>query len=100
MNRQKKELIKRIDELDTWIRIDMELGCGFAPPGAYDETYKEIYRLQEKLAHLRHYKGVEDMFFDERGQLADAVQETLRQPPRQKQAKGQKSRKNFRGMER
>lgn len=69
MNRQKKELLKKIDELETWITADADLGCGFAPPGAYDGMYKEIYKLQEKLAHLRHYKTVEDMMYDERGCL-------------------------------
>ena len=71
MNRQKKELLKKIDELETWIAVDTALGCGFAPPGAYDGMYQEIYRLQEKLAHLRHYKTVENMMYDERGTLAD-----------------------------
>ncbi len=71
MNREKKELLKKIDELETWIAADIELGCGFAPPGAYDGMYKEIDRLQEKLAHLRHYKTVEDMMYDERGCLTD-----------------------------
>ena len=71
MNRQKKELLKKIDELETWIAADTELGCGFAPPDAYDGMYQKIYRLQEKLAHLRHYKTVEDMMYDERGALTD-----------------------------
>ena len=71
MNRQKKELLKKIDELETWIAVDTELGYGFAPPGAYDGMYQEIYKLQEKLAHLRHYKTVEDMMYDERGALTD-----------------------------
>ena len=76
MTREKKELLKKIEELETWIAVDTELGCGFAPPGAYDGMYKEIYKLQEKLAHLRHYKTVEDMLNDERGQLP--VDEILR----------------------
>ena len=71
MNRQKKELTKKIEELETWIAVDTELGCGFAPPGAYDGMYQEIYKLQEKLAHLRHYKTVEDMMYDERGCLTE-----------------------------
>ena len=71
MNREKRELLKKIDELETWIAVDTELGCGFAPPDAYDGMYQEIYRLQEKLAHLRHYKTVEDMMYDERGALTD-----------------------------
>ena len=67
MNRQKKELLKKIEQMETWIAVDTELGCGFAPPDAYDGMYKEIYKLQEKLAHLRHYKTVEDMMYDDRG---------------------------------
>ena len=71
MNRQKKELLKKIKQMETWIAVDIELGCGFTPPGAYDGMCKEIYKLQEKLAHLRHYKTVEDMLFDDRGCLTD-----------------------------
>ena len=69
MNREKRELLKKIEEMETWIAVDTELGCGFAPPSAYDKTYGEIYALQEKLAHLRHYNTVEDMLYDVRGQL-------------------------------
>ena len=50
MTRQKKEVIKKIDDLEQWIEVDVELGCGFAPVGAYDETYREIDRLREELA--------------------------------------------------
>ena len=67
MTRQKKEIIKKIDEMERWIAVDEELGCGFAPAGAYDEMYKEIYRLQEELARLQHYASVEDMLYDTRG---------------------------------
>ena len=77
MTREKKELLKKIEEMETWIAADTELGCGFAPPSAYDKTYGEIYALQKKLAHLRHYNTVEDMLYDERGQLP--VDEILRQ---------------------
>ena len=71
MTREKKELLKKIEEMETWIAVDTELGCGFAPPGAYDKTYGEIYALQKKLAHLRHYNTVEDMLYDDRGCLTD-----------------------------
>ena len=77
MNRYKKELLKKIEQMEAWIAADIELGCGFAPPGAYDGMYQEIYRLQEKLAHLRHYSTAEDMLYDVRGQLP--VDEILRQ---------------------
>ena len=70
MNRQKKELLKQIRELETWIEVDQELGHGVAPPGAYDRIYREIYGLQEQLAHLMHYGSAEEMFCDERGQRA------------------------------
>ena len=73
--------------MEIWIAIDTELGCGCAPPGAYDGMYEGIYRLQEELAHLRHYKTVEEMCYDERGQVT--VEEILRQP-----ARNQKPRRN------
>ena len=77
MNREKKELLKKIEQMETRTAVDTELGCGFAPPGAYDKMYEEICALQEKLAHLRHYNTVEDMLYDVRGQLP--VDEILRQ---------------------
>ena len=67
MTRQKKEIVKKIDEMERWIAVDEELGCGFAPAGAYDGMYQEIYRLQEELARLQHYASVEDMLYDTRG---------------------------------
>ena len=71
MNRQKKERLKKIEQVETWIDADTKLGCGFAPPGAYDKMYEEIYALWEQLAHLRHYNTVEDMLYDNRGCLSD-----------------------------
>jgi hypothetical protein len=64
MTRQKKEIIKKIEALRIGIEIDRELGCGFAPEGAYDEAYKEIHRLEDELARLMHYECEQDMFFD------------------------------------
>ena len=80
MNRQKKELIKQIRALEEWIAVDEELGCGFAPPNAYHKECEEIYRLQEKLAQLRHYGSAEEMLYDERGQTS--VENILRQEER------------------
>ena len=67
MTRQKKEIMKKIDEIEMFIAADDELGCGFAPAGFYDLLYEQIYELQEKLAHLSHYKSVEEMLNDTRG---------------------------------
>ncbi|MBR0366377.1 MAG: hypothetical protein IJH94_06215, partial [Clostridia bacterium] len=67
MTRQKKEILKKINEIETWIMVDEELGCGFAPPGAYDHLYEEIYELKEQLAKLMHYDSVEAMYLDGRG---------------------------------
>ena len=67
MTRQKKEVLKKIWEIQDWIAADEKLGCGFAPPGAYDHLYDEIYELEEQLAKLMHYDSVEAMYHDERG---------------------------------
>ena len=67
MTRQKKEIIRKIDEMQRWIEVDTELGCGFAPVGAYDGMYRQINRLEEQLAKLQHYACVEDMLYDARG---------------------------------
>lgn len=60
MTRQKKEIIRKMDEIYNFIRVDEELGCGFAPAHAYDELYDQIYDLQTKLSHLRHFDSYED----------------------------------------
>ena len=67
MTRQKKEIIKKIDEIDRFIQADMELGAGFAPADAYSELEEESGRLYEELAHLRHYKDGMEMMYDTRG---------------------------------
>ena len=63
MTRQKKEIVKKIAEMERWIAADEELGCGFAPAGAYDEMYREINRLEEELARLQHFASREEKFF-------------------------------------
>ena len=71
MTRQKKEILKKIDEIERFIEVDMQLGCGFAPVHFYDPLYEQIYSLQEELAKLSHYESVEEMLYDERGQDFD-----------------------------
>lgn len=74
MTRQKKEILKKIEEIDNFIGVDMALGCGFAPASFYDPLYEEIYALEEKLAKLRHYSSRDEMLQDLRGcyQLGEA----------------------------
>ena len=68
MTRQKKEIIKRIDYLNMMVEVDMQLGCGFAPAGAYEETEREVADLMEQLAQLSHYPNAMAMMYDDRGQ--------------------------------
>ena len=42
MTREKKEILKKIEALEMGVAADMTVGCGFAPPNAYDEVYREI----------------------------------------------------------
>ena len=67
MTRQKKEIEKRILEIQRFIEADQELGCGFSPAGAYADAEHESDQLFEKLAHLRHYESAEAMMYDCRG---------------------------------
>lgn len=67
MTRQKKEIVKKIDEIRNFINADEELGCGFAPAGFYDPLYKQIGDLEEELAHLSHYANAQEMWLDPRG---------------------------------
>ena len=67
MTRQKKEILKKIDEIERDIEIDQQLAFGMVPPGAYDSMYQQIDELWDKLARLSRYESKEAMFFDERG---------------------------------
>ena len=67
MTRQKKEIMKKIDEMHTFILADIELGCGHAPAGFYDPIYQQISDLEEELAHLSHYASAMEMMMDSRG---------------------------------
>ena len=71
MTRQKKELIREIDEIIAFIEADNELGCGFAPAGFYTPLEKEAGRLEEELARLRHYPDAMAMMMDSRGVVYD-----------------------------
>ena len=71
MTRQKRELLKQIQQMERSIEIDTQLGLGYAPPGTFDRVYEEIYKLREELAHLRHYASAEEMLCDTRGQVLD-----------------------------
>ena len=66
MTRQKKEILRQIDEIERDIEIDQQLAYGMAPPGAYDSMYQQIDELWDKLARLSHYESPEAMFHDER----------------------------------
>ena len=65
MTRQKKEILRQIDEIERDIEIDWQLAFGMAPPGAYDSMYQQIDELWDELARLRHYESKEAMLFDE-----------------------------------
>ena len=71
MTRQKRELLKQIQQMERSIETDTQLGFGCAPPGAFDRAYEKIYELREELAHLRHYASAEEMLCDTRGQVLD-----------------------------
>ena len=71
MTRQKKEILKQIDQMERSVETDLQLGFGVAPAGAFDQVYEEIYKLQEELAVLRHYTSADEMFRDTRGQVQD-----------------------------
>ena len=71
MTRQKKEIIKHIDEIENFIAADEELGCGFAPAGFYEPLEQEAWDLREELARLMHYDNAMEMLMDTRGCAKD-----------------------------
>lgn len=72
MTRQKKEIRRKMEEIENFIRVDEELGCGFAPAGAYDSEYQKIWELGEELARLSHFDSYMDYLMDDRGLQAYA----------------------------
>lgn len=72
MTRQKKEIRRKMDEIENFIRVDEELGCGFAPADAYDSMYEQIWELGEELARLSHFDSYMDYLMDSRGLKACA----------------------------
>ena len=77
MTRQKKEIIKKIMEIDEFIEVDTELGCGFSPAGAYSELEQMTYELQKQLAKLSHYDNVEDMMYETKNPHSKYYKEEL-----------------------
>lgn len=67
MNRQKKEILKKIEKIENFIAVDTQLGCGFAPADFYAPLEQQIWELQEELARLSHYPNAMSMLMDERG---------------------------------
>lgn len=61
MTRQKKEILKKIEEIENFIAADEELGCGFAPAGFYTPLYEQIDALWDEIARLRHYEDSIEM---------------------------------------
>ena len=64
MTRQKKELIKRINEIREFIEADEELGCGFCP--VKHPMERRLESLEDQLAKLSHYESAEEMDNDDR----------------------------------
>lgn len=67
MTRQKKEILRRIAEIEREIEIDRQLSFEIVPDGAHDRAESIICALQEQLARLRHYSSYEEMMYDDRG---------------------------------
>ena len=59
MTREKKEILKKIEEMKMWIELDRQLGYGYEPLDAYDDMYLEIERLWDKSAEPATREKVE-----------------------------------------
>lgn len=67
MTRQKKEIIKKIDEASRFFDAEYEMGCGFGTEAIAEVEERTLAPLYEELARLRHYETVNAMFYDPRG---------------------------------
>ena len=73
MTRQKKELIKKIDKMETElemeIAVEKDLSFGIGPPaGAFADREDKLWRMQDELARLQHYESYEDKVYNPRFQ--------------------------------
>lgn len=73
MTRQKKELIKKIDKMETElemeIAVEKDLSFGIGPPAdAFAGREDELWRMQDELARLQHYESYEDKVYNPRFQ--------------------------------
>lgn len=67
MTREKKEVIKKLNEIDRQEEMELELGCGFGYELICESFQKLRAPLLERLAVLQHYQCVNDMLYDFRG---------------------------------
>ena len=72
MTRQKKEILRKMNEIDEFIMVDQELSCGFAPANAYESMEEQLWKLGEELARLSHFDSYMDYLMDDRGLQAFA----------------------------
>ena len=75
MTRQKREIMRKMNEIREFIEVDMQLGCGFAPANAYDSMEDQIWNLGEELARLSHYDSYLDYLMDDRCLQASACED-------------------------
>ena len=67
MTRQKKEIRRKMEEIEYEIRVDEALSFGCAPSGAYDSAEQTLWELGEELARLSHFDSYMDYLLDPRG---------------------------------
>ncbi len=67
MTAEKRMILNRMDEINECMEMDRAMGYGTVPTGAFDNYYKELDRLERRLAELRHYESVAAMHNDTRG---------------------------------
>ena len=72
MTRQKKEIIRKMSEINEFIAVDEWFGCGFAPAGFYDELEEKLWSLGEELARLSHFGSYIEYLMDDRSLQAFA----------------------------
>lgn len=72
MTRQKKEILRKIREIQEFIAVDDWFGCGYAPANFYDPLYDKINELEEELAHLSGFATAAEHWSYETEHYSDA----------------------------
>ena len=77
MTREKKEILAQIRFIEEDMIVCTQLSFGNMPSEYYNDACADIYRLEDKLAKLRHFPNADAMYNDPRRPRPDIDDDEL-----------------------